>query len=201
MSESMSGFDCYQTYLAVNNHFKQKSYDFFKYNGKINVKHNSYEARKDKYFFEKASRKFKRDDFIKYLVANFTRGDTWIGDLLTPKKEIDFKKWRKHIESLTYNFKEELSYISDKEENFNNLFVIKDGRHPYVFRLYQRGRVSLETLVILDELVHFTKHWSKHDDLILNETIELIQKYRPFLYHFTNADNKKLKQIVLETYA
>jgi hypothetical protein len=197
----MSGFDCYATYLAVNNHFKQKSYDFFKYNGKINVKHSSYEVRKDKYFFEKASRKFKRDDFIKYLVANFTKGNTWIGELLTPKTEIDFKKWRKRIESLTYNFKEELSHIRDKEENFNHLFVIEDGKHPYAFRLYQRGMVSLETLVLLDDLVHFTKHWSKQDDLILNEVIELIHKYRPFLYHFTNADNEKLKQIVLETYS
>lgn len=201
MSETMSGFDCYQTYLAVNNHFKQKSYDFFKYHGKISAKTASYEARKDKYFFEKASRKFKRDDFIKYLVANFTRGNTWIGELLTPKTEIDFKKWRKRIESLTYNFKEELSQIHDKEENFNNLFVIEKGKHPYAFRLYQRGTVSLETLVLLDDLVHFTKHWSKHDDIILNEVVELIHKYRPFLYHFTNADNNKLKQIVLETYS
>jgi len=197
----MSGFDCYQTYLAVNNHFKQKSYDFFKYHGKISAKTASYEARKDKYFFEKASRKFKRDDFIKYLVANFTRGNTWIGELLTPKTEIDFKKWRKRIESLTYNFKEELSQIHDKEENFNNLFVIEKGKHPYAFRLYQRGTVSLETLVLLDDLVHFTKHWSKHDDIILNEVVELIHKYRPFLYHFTNADNNKLKHIVLETYS
>lgn len=197
----MSGFDCYQTYLAVNNHFKQKSYDFFKYHGKISAKTASYEARKDKYFFEKASRRFKRDDFIKYLVANFTRGNTWIGELLTPKTEIDFKKWRKRIESLTYNFKEELSQIHDKEENFNNLFVIEKGKHPYAFRLYQRGTVSLETLVLLDDLVHFTKHWSKHDDIILNEVVELIHKYRPFLYHFTNADNNKLKQIVLETYS
>jgi len=201
MSETMSGFDCYQTYLAVNNHFKQKSYDFFKYHGKISAKTASYEARKDKYFFEKASRKFKRDDFIKYLVANFTRGNTWIGELLTPKTEIDFKKWRKRIESLTYNFKEELSQIHDKEENFNNLFVIEKGKHPYAFRLYQRGTVSLETLVLLDDLVHFTKHWSKHDDIILNEVVELIHKYRPFLYHFTNADNNKLKHIVLETYS
>jgi len=201
MSETMSGFDCYQTYLAVNNHFKQKSYDFFKYHGKISAKTASYEARKDKYFFEKASRKFKRDDFIKYLVANFTRGNTWIGELLTPKTEIDFKKWRKRIESLSYNFKEELSQIHDKEENFNNLFVIEKGKHPYAFRLYQRGTVSLETLVLLDDLVHFTKHWSKHDDIILNEVVELIHKYRPFLYHFTNADNNKLKHIVLETYS
>lgn len=202
MSENdMSGFDCYQTYIAVNNHFKQKSYDYFKYNGKVSVKPTSYEARKDKYLFEKASRKFKRDDFVKYLVSSFIKSNTWIGELLTPKTEIDFKKWRKHIEALSYNFKEELSQIYDKESDFNHLFVIEKGKHPLIFRLYQRGKVSLETLVLLDELVHFTEHWLKQDDMILNETVELINKYRPFLYYFTNADNKKLKQIVLETYS
>jgi hypothetical protein len=201
MSDKMSGFECYQTYLAVNNHFKNKSYDFFKYQGKVSVKTTSYEARKDKYFFEKASRKFKRDDFIKYLVANFTQGNTWIGDLLTVETEIGFKKWRKRIESLSYNFKEEIDNLYDKESNFNSLFTAEDGEHPLIYRLYGRGKISLETLVILDTLVNFTKAWEKNDDMILNEVIETIRKYRPFLYHFTNADNKKLKQIVLETYS
>lgn len=200
MSADMSGFQCYETYLAVTNHFKGR-YDYFKYNGKVSVKQTSYEARKDKYFFEKASRKFNRDDFVKYIVANFINGNTWIGELLTPAQEIAFKKWRKRIESLTYNFKEELSYLNDREESFNHLFVMDDGKHPLLFRLHQRGKVSLETLVILDDLVNFTKHWSRHDDLIINEMIGLIQKYRPFLHHFTNADNNKLKHIVLEIYS
>jgi hypothetical protein len=201
MSETMSGYDCYQTYLAVSNHFKQKSYDFFKYNGKVHVKPNSYEARKDKYFFEKASRKFKRDDFIKYLVANVTEGQTWIGELLTAKHEIAYKKWRKRIEALTYNFKEEISEVYDRESDFNRLFVMEDGRHPLIFRLYSRRKVSLETLVILDSLVNFTKLWKRQEDMMLTDVSVLIDKYRPFLYHFTNADNKKLKQIVLETYS
>jgi hypothetical protein len=197
----MSGFDCYQTYLAVSNHFKQKSYDFFKYHGKIAVKPTSYEIRKDKYFFEKASRKFQREDFIKYLVANITDGTTWIGELLTAKNEIAYKKWRKRIESLSYNFREEISQLYDTESEFNHLFVIKDGRHPLLFRLYSRRKVSLETLVLLDALVNFTRVWEKQDDIMLKELVELIRKYRPFLYHFTNADNNKLKQIVLEIYS
>lgn len=201
MSETMSGFDCYKTYLAVNNHFKQKAYDYFKYHGKINVKETSYEARKDKYFFEKASRKFKRDEFVKYLVSYFIQGNTWVGDLLTIKTEIDYKKWRKRVESLSYNFKEELAHIHDKEENFNRIFVVKDGKHPLVFRLYQRGKVSLETLVILDTLVDFTKHWSSVDDYVLNDIVEMIHKYRPFLNHFTSTSKEKWKSIVMETYS
>lgn len=201
MSEEMSGFDCYQTYLAVNSHFKQKSYDFFKYNGKMKVKQTSYESRKDKYFFEKASRKFKRDDFVKYLVANMTDGSFWIGELLTPSHEIAYKKWRKRIESLSYNFKEEISLIHDKESDFNKLLLINDGKHPLLFRLYLRKKVSLETLVILDDLVNYTKLWSKQDDVMLKDVVETIEKYRPFLHHFTDCSKEKLKNIVLETYS
>jgi hypothetical protein len=200
MSETMSGFDCYSTYLAVTNHFKGK-YDFFKYHGKMQVKPTSYDARKDKYFFEKASRKFKRDDFVKYLVANITDGDSWIGELLNAKHEIAYKKWRKRVESLSYNFSEELSHVYDKEPNFNHLFVIKEGRHPLLFRLYQRRKVSLETLVLLDDLVSYTNLWVKQEDRILNETISLIRSYRPFLYDFTQYNKAKMKKIALEIYS
>jgi len=200
----MSGFDCYQTFLAVNHHFKKGTYDYFKYNGKNKVNYNAFEVRKDKYLFDKAAKKYQRkEEFLKFLVASTIDGNRqgWIGDLLTPYFEIVYKKWRKRIESLTYNFHEELSHIHDIKDDFNNLFVIKDGMHPYAFRLYQRGKLSLESLIILDDLVHFTRHWKNQDDLILNELIELIENYRPFFYHFTNADIKKLKSIVLEIYS
>ena len=200
MSETMSGFQCYETYLAVTNHFKGR-YDFFKYNGKVGVKSSSYEARKDKYFFEKASRKFKRDDFIKYLVANATEGTTWIGELLTPKHEIAYKKWRKRVESLSYNFTQELSQMYDRDDNFNHLFVMEDGRHPLLFRLYQGSRVSLETMVLLDDLCHYTKYWNKQGDIMLKDISKMIESYRPFLKHFTQYNKDKLKQIVLETYS
>lgn len=196
----MSGFDCYSTYLAVTNHFKGK-YDFFKYHGKMQVKPTAYEVRKDKYFFEKASRKFKRDDFVKYLVANITNGDSWIGELLNTKYEIAYKKWRKRVESLSYTFREELSQMYDKESDFNHLFVIEDGRHPLLFRMYQRRKVSLETLVLLDDLVSYTNLWVKQEDRILNETISIIRSYRPFLYEFTQYNKVKMKKIALEIYS
>ena len=195
----MSGFDAYQTYLAVSNHFKGR-YDYFKYGGKVNAKRDSFEARRDKYLFEKVSKKFKREDFIKYLVANMTDGSLWIGELLTPAHEIAYKKWKKRIESLTYNFKEDIETLSDLEGDFNNVFLPKES-HPILYRAYSGRKISLETLVILDELVHYTKAWQKEDDLILKETIHLIEKYSPFVWHFSGADKKKLKQIVLETYS
>jgi hypothetical protein len=202
MSDEMSGFQCYETWNAVNAHFKGR-YDFFKYRGKMRTKPESYEARKDKYIFEKASRRFKRDDFIKYIVALITDRSTengWLGDMLNAKNEIAYKKWKMKIESMSYIFKEEMQYLSEKEEKFDNLLVYRDGKHPLIFRLYQRGKVSLETLIIIDDLVHFTKYWSGKNDIIMDDVVELIHKYRPFLYHFTDASSDKWKQIILETF-
>lgn len=200
MSDSMSGYTAYQTYLAVSRHFGS-SYNFFKYNGKINVKETTYQARKDKYFFEKAARKFKRDEFIKFLVANFSRGsDGWIGQLITPANEITYMKWKKTIESLTYAFTQEVEMINDIEEEFDKIFAYQDGMHPLLFRLYLRNKVSLETMVLLDDLVNYTKVWSRYDDIMMSDFIKLLNKYKPFLHNFSSPSKERLRKIVLEIY-
>jgi len=197
----MTGFEAYKTYLAVSNHFRNKSYDYFKYNGAVKVKASSYEVRKDKYFFEKASRKFKEEDFLKYLVSNMcSTGEYWIGNLFGGNNHVHYTKWKKHIESLTYNFKEEIDYLYDAEEQFNKLFVDDSGKHPLLYRMYMRNKVSLETLVLLDYLVGYTKTWNKSGDMMLQEASTLISKYKPFLFHFTNPSKEKLRKTVLEIY-
>lgn len=200
VEENMSGFVAYSTYLAVSRHFTG-SYDFFKYNGKINVKQTTYEARKDKYFFEKAAKKFKRDDFVKFLIANFSSGsDTWIGNIMSPANEITFKKWKKNVESLTYSFTQEVELLNDTEEDFNKLFIYEDGKHPLLFRLHLRHKVSLETMVLLDDLVGYTKAWTKYDDIMMNDFVKRLNKYRPFLHNFSNLPKDKFRKIVLEIY-
>jgi hypothetical protein len=200
MSIDMSGYEAYTTYLAVSRHFTS-NYDFFKYNGKIKAKQSSYESRKDKYFFEKAARKFKKDDFIKYLTANFsTGGETWIGNIMSPSNEISYKKWKKNVEALTYSFKQEIDMLEQTEEDFDRLFIFEGGKHPLLFRLHLRRKVSFETMVLLDDLVNYTKVWAKHDDMMIKEFVNRLYNYRPFLHNFSNPSNKKLRSIVLEIY-
>lgn len=197
----MNGFEAYQTYLAVKNHFSSKGYDFFKYNGKMKVSETKFQSRRDRFSFEKAAKRFKRDDFVKYLVANFsTSSAEWIGDLMNGKSEIAYKKWLKNLESLAYNFREELSLLHEREQNFNNLFAFDDG-HPLLYRMYMRHAVSINTLVILDDLVGFSKAWSKKDDIMLNDLIFLLDKYKPFIYTYNNVERTKYKKIVLDIFS
>jgi hypothetical protein len=199
-----TGFDYYTIWNAISSHFNKSSYDYFKYNGNIKVSKNAYESRKDRYFFEKASKKYNTEDFKMFLVSNLSDPyieNNWIGQLLTAKHEIIYKKWKKRVESLSYNFKEEVQSLHDKESNFDSLFTFVEGKHPLLFRLYSRQKVSLETLVILNELVKYTSLWKKNNDIVINDIIYMIERYSPFFWQFTRADVQKMRNIVLKEYA
>ena len=198
----MTAFDTYRTYLALNQHFTRKSYDYFKYNGKVKVSETTFLGRKDRYFFEKASRKFKKEEFIEFLLANYTSGtEHWIGNLMSGANLIEMKKWKKRIDSLTYTFKEDIMSIVDQDETLDSALKMQEGRHPLLYRMYLRKKVSLETLVILDDLVEYSKLWKRYDDMMMNDLLFLMEKYRPFFHQAIQIDKGKYRKIVLDSFA
>jgi len=60
----MKPLEVYQSYLAFKNHFTKEKYDYFKYGGRSRASEGAFNKRKDRYFFERMSRK-KNDDEIK----------------------------------------------------------------------------------------------------------------------------------------
>ena len=79
-------FDTYQHYLSLKNHFTNPKYDFFKYGAKTRASMASFNKRKDKYWFEKTSRKYSDEEVVDFLVSNFTAADNpqnlWIGEII-----------------------------------------------------------------------------------------------------------------------
>ena len=67
----MTPIDVYKTYLAFKNHFTKVSYNYFKYSGKSRASKEAYNNRKDRYFFERMSRKKSDDEIKEYFLANF----------------------------------------------------------------------------------------------------------------------------------
>jgi hypothetical protein len=198
---TMSAFDAYKTYLAVNNHFKNKSYDYFKYNGVVKAKENSFISRSDRYFFEKASRKFKQDEFIKYLVSNIIETeDEWIGEMFNNEKQNNHLKWKKRIESITYQFTDEIDKLRNLTDHFDTLFVSSGKSHPLLFRHYLANKISIETMLILDDLIDYVSVWKRKDDIIINKFIFLLQKYRPFFYLYVANKKDTWKKIVIDAW-
>lgn len=190
MSSAVSPFEAYQTYLALKQHFTKPSYDFFKYNGKVKVQQSSFEVRKDKYQFYKLS---KHKDPLNYLVSNFVYNDIkWIGDLFSDPSKDTYTQWQKYQQSITYNFTNELNKLLT---NFNENFIVTNGQHPHLLKLYRTHEISLETLIILDDILGFNKYWNKEikDTILWPSIYQKMVKYKPFISYDKIKCRKILK--------
>ena len=89
------------------------------------------------------------------------------------------------------------SYLYATKDNFNSLFEVKDGQHPKLLGLYMQKDVTIETLVILNNIFNFIKIWDKKisDDIIYPKVSRKIRKYGAFL----NVNVDKYKQLTKET--
>lgn len=190
----MSAFECYKEYVALKNHFTNPKYDYFKYNGKSRTSFDSFESRKDKLFFQKVA---KHSDPKNLILSNLLHDNkSWIKEIAYSDTATKiYQDWVKRQQSLMYSFKEELSML---KEDFDSNFKAEDHSHPYVIKLFLRNEMSLETLVILVDLVKCSAYWSKKFayDPTIEEVLNKIMKYRPFL----NYDREKVKNIVVDKF-
>ena len=200
MNNIYEGFNAYKTYLAVKNHFTT-SYDFFKYNGKVSAKTDSFLKRRDKFFFTKLERKYTPDQIRELFVSNFADGeDFWVGNVLTLKAEEVYNNWRKRQDSLSYIFEQDLIFLKDyydeRNLDFQSLFVMENG-HPILLRCVLRNDIYVETMVIVDNVLNYTKKWNKVlTDPVWIEFKKRMEKYRPFV----NFDPKKGKEILRKVF-
>ena len=191
---TVTPFETYQHYLSLKNHFTNPKYDFFKYGARTRASVTSFNKRKDKYWFEKTSRKYSDKEVVDFLVSNFTATDNpqnlWIGEIIN-SGERNYADWMKRQQSLTYLFKEQSNELLSENE-LETLFNCTKG-HPLILKKYLSGSVSLETLTIFDKVFHFSKNFDKKLTDPVWETVSLkLKKYSPFL----NIDMFQYKKIL-----
>lgn len=180
----MTGYEAFGLYESLKLHFSKDSYDFFKYNGKTNHSVQTFENRKDKYFFYKLSRKHtNKDDLVDFLVANLLEDEKiWVGRLLDEDSEDVYRKRQKVLQSLGYTFENDCRKLFDDIDNPNDL-IKTDGDYPVLLTKALRKEISLETLVILDKILGFTPMWDRHitDTIRYPEFRRKMRKYASFL--------------------
>jgi len=192
----MSPFETYQTYLSMKSHFTNSKYDFFKYGGKSRATVTSFNKRKDKYWFEKTSRKYSDKEVVDFLLSNFVASDTpgnlWIGEIIN-SGERTYADWMRRQQSLSYLFKEQSSELF-LETKLDDALNCSKG-HPPVLKKFLSGKISLETLVIYNKIFLFGNMFDKKLLDPVWETVSLkIKKYNPFL----NIDVFQFKRILRE---
>ena len=167
MMLKVTPFETYQHYLSLKNHFTNPKYDFFKYGAKTRASMASFNKRKDKYWFEKTSRKYSNKEIVNFLVSNFVSTDNpqnlWIGEIIN-SGERKYADWMKRQQSLTYLFKEQSNELLS-ENDLESLFDCSKGH-----------------LTIYEIIVHFSKNFDKKLNDPVWESVNLkIKKYTPFL--------------------
>ncbi len=179
----MSPFDTYKQYLAYKNHFTKEKYDYHKYGGRSKAKVESFYKRKDRYFFEKMSRKYNDEQVKDFFLANFVATDNpegvWIGNIIKTG-EVVYKEWMKRQQSLFYNFKqgsEDMMDLYDYEEFFD-----ASKGHPPILKEHLGGKISVEEMCIYEKVFSFCKDYDKQlDDPVWKVVGLKIRKYLPFL--------------------
>ena len=128
----MTPIEVYKTYLAFKNHFTKEKYDYFKYRGRSRASAASFNKRKDRYFFERMSRKKTEQEIQNFFLANFTQTfdpqGVWIG-LIIDSGDKKYSEWVEHIKNLFETFKVNADRIIE-EYDIEDLFSCKKGHSP-----------------------------------------------------------------------
>ena len=191
----MEPIDVYLMYCAMKAHFSKNDYDFFTYKGKSRVPRNSFYKRKDRGFFVKLSRKYSEEDLKNYLVANFImdrRG--YVANF----NDENYEQWKEKRSNFYNIFTNEIRPLV---KNFNPLFEVKKSEHPILLKEYLGKRLSLETLIILDDLVKFSNTWDNRmsEDYIWFDLKKLMNNYKRFLTINKNQYRIQLLKLIEES--
>ena len=188
----MEPIDVYLMYCAMKAHFGKSDYDFVKFDGKSKVSRNSFWKRKDRSFFVKLSRKYKTSNEIKdYLVSNFVKENKgWVGNFT----DENYTQWKNM--NMIEMFEKDITPLLQDFDKGKFIFAVPESSHPKLLKEYLGKRVSLETMIILDELMGYAPKWNVHlkDDFMWEEINLLMNNYKKFL----TIDKEKCRIILLK---
>ncbi len=198
----MKPHEVYQSYLAFKNHFTKEKYDYFKYGGRSRASEKAFNKRKDRYFFERISRKKNDEEIKQFFLANFSQASdpsqVWIGPIIDDGNKI-YEEWTDKQNNLFDVFKNNSEDMMDSYD-YDEFFDCKKG-HPPILKEHLGGKLSIEELVIYDKIFSYVKNYDR--DLLdpVWETVSLkIKKYSPFINIDVTEYKNYLVQRVKERY-
>ena len=187
----MNGFEVYKIYLAIKLHFTSKgqSYDFHKHLGRTTAKLETFTKRRDRYYFHKLSKSYNNNTIVDYFVSNFVSNtNLWVGDIIGKTGDDNYKQWTKKVEALHYYYEQDIDYILEQDYKFDDLFKSVNGQHPPILKMFLSKRINFETVLILDEILSFTKQLNKNinEKVLWPKLYDRMIRYRAFLnYNLT----------------
>lgn len=189
-----NGYEVYNEFLAIKQHFTVDNYDYFKYKGKVRGTIDSFKTKRDKYYYVKLYNTF---DYKNIILANIvTNPKVWIGELLDENIGLEnYRNWKARIDKLSYTLKSELSKL---DPDFQKNFKIENGNTPIIVKLFLQRTISLETFSILIDITNTYEYLTKNisDTIVALPAIKKAKKYVPFLSY----DKNKIEKMISDYY-
>ena len=200
----MDGFKAYRYYMAIKLHFTSESFNVFENRGNVRGTREAFNARNDRYIFEKLANKYPTDrDIIQFFVSNFAYNcDTAIYE--GQQAEDNLIEWTKRKQSITQVFIDDLaSVLTYIETNKTSSSVLKfqADEYPILLKLFLANKIRIETLRIIDDIFPIIADWSDHSSVkyIWNNEFLRIKKLTGFVKYDRIKAEKIFRHFMEET--
>ena len=193
----MDGYKAYRYYLAIKLHFTTDKFDVFQNRGNVKGTREAFNARNDRYIFEKLAQKHSDDkEIIQFFVSNFAYGnDTAI--YAGQEAEDNFMQWNKRKQSITKIFVDDLAtlltHIETNRLKHSAIFEFTENEYPVALKMFVGGKISIETLRIIDDFTDILEKWNQNLSVkyIWDNEMSRIKK----LTGFVKYDKIKIEKI------
>lgn len=183
----MDGFKAYKYYIAVKLHFTKDNFDVFKNRGNLKGTREAFNARNDRFMFEKLARKFPVDkELIQFYVANFAYGnDTAVYSF--EEAESNLIEWNRRKQSITKIFSDDCNKIlldaCKNKLKEDSIFNLTNKGYCSILKLFLGNQISIETVRIIDDLHPMIDSWKNNSSMILlwEDDIRRIEKSKGFV--------------------
>ena len=175
----MDAFKAYRYYSAIKLHFTSQKYNVFKTRGRVKCSLEKFALRNDYPLFERIGRKFNDErEYIKFLACNFMyRNANVIYDDVSA--QANYKEYKRRRQSITKIFSDDLNTIVLAGASYD----FGGNKIPDVLQLYMSNKITLETMVILNDMDGYIDRLKEVDriSLILGDELLRIEKAKGFV--------------------
>jgi hypothetical protein len=192
----MDGFKAYKYYMAVKLHFTSKKYNVFETRGHVKGTREAFNARNDRYIFEKLAQKYDDKEIIQFFVSNFAySNDTAIYG--NSEAEELFSEWKRRKQSISKIFVDDLTNIMNMCDvhkfNVDGIFKVVDGDLPVLTSMFLSGKITIETLRIIDDIQPFINTWENDPmiKIVLGDKLLRAEKLKGFVKY----DKEKVAKV------
>lgn len=193
----MDGYKAYRYYLAIKLHFTTDKFNVFENRGNVKGTREAFNARNDRYIFEKLALKHSDDkQIIQFFVSNFAYGnDTAI--YAGQEAEDNFLQWNKRKQSITKIFVDDLAtlltYVEVNRLKHSAIFNFTQDEYPIALKMFIGSKITIETLNIIDGCNNIIDEWNQNVSVkyIWDNEIRRIKK----LTGFVKYDKIKINKI------